>query len=80
MRPFLGPLDPAALTYRWTHPDPRMDELHRTVSALVAEGATFQQVRARAAAAAGVPTRESGVRRPAPERPIPARLTEPWFC
>jgi radical SAM superfamily enzyme YgiQ (UPF0313 family) len=80
MRPFLGPLDPAALTYRWTHPDPRMDELHRTVSALVAEGATFQQVCARAEQTAGFPARRSGVRRPAPERPIPARLTEPWFC
>jgi radical SAM superfamily enzyme YgiQ (UPF0313 family) len=89
MRPFLGPLDPAALTYRWTHPNPRMDELHRTVSALVADAArsgdnaaaTFQRVRLLAAEAAGLPVRTGGgVRRPPPERPIPARLTEPWFC
>ena len=33
--PFLGPLDPEALTYRWTHPDPRMDRLEVDVSALV---------------------------------------------
>ena len=25
--PFLGPLDEEALSYRWTHPDPRMDRL-----------------------------------------------------
>ncbi len=59
IQPFLGALDPAAFTYRWTHPDPRMDALHAEVSA--------QQ-------------RAGGVRRPPPERPIPARLTEPWFC
>lgn len=88
MRPFLGPLDPAAFTYRWTHPDPRMDALHRTVSAVVAQAAgsgenaaaTFQRVRVLAGEAAGVPVRPDGVRRPPPERPIPARLTEPWFC
>jgi radical SAM superfamily enzyme YgiQ (UPF0313 family) len=88
MRPWLGPLDPAAFTYRWTHPDPRMDTLHRAVSAVVAAAvrsgenaaATFQRVRVLAAKAAGVPVRPGGVPRPAPERPIPARLTEPWFC
>ncbi|MGH7531314.1 MAG: CUAEP/CCAEP-tail radical SAM (seleno)protein [Gemmatimonadales bacterium] len=88
IQPFLGPLDPAAFTYRWTHPDPRMDALQRTVSAVVAEAArsgepaavTFQRVRALATDAVGVPVRPGGVRRPPPERPIPARLTEPWFC
>lgn len=65
LRPFLGPLDAAAFTYRWTHPDPRMDALHRSVSAAVAEGARFTPAAAR---------------QPPPERPIPARLTEPWFC
>ena len=73
LRPFLGRLDPAAFTYRWTHPDPDMDALHRAVSAAVAEGAGFQQVRALAGQIAR--TWE-----PPPERPIPARLTEPWFC
>jgi radical SAM superfamily enzyme YgiQ (UPF0313 family) len=88
MRPWLGPLDSGAFTYRWTHPDPRMDALHRSVSAVVVEAvrsgekaaATFQRVRVLAAEAAGVPVRPGGVRRPPPERPIPARLTEPWFC
>lgn len=84
---FLGDLDPAAFSYRWTHPDGRMDALHGEVSALVAEAArssqdpavTFVRVRELAALHAGIPTR-AGVRAPSPERPIPARLTEPWFC
>ena len=29
--PFLGPLDAEALSYRWTHPDPRMDRLEAEV-------------------------------------------------
>src|SRR5207247_1856462 len=29
IRPFLGPLDVGAFTFRWTHPDPRMDALQR---------------------------------------------------
>lgn len=86
--PFLGPLDRARLSYRWTHPDSRMDELQREVSALVAErartgedaAATFHRLRARAAARAGNPLAGAAVRLPPPERPIPARLTEPWFC
>ncbi len=72
MQPFLGDLDPAGFTYRWQHPDPRMDELQREVSALVARGAQFGRVWS---LATGRPFRE-----PPPERPIPARLTEPWFC
>ncbi|HEU5262161.1 MAG TPA: CUAEP/CCAEP-tail radical SAM protein [Gemmatimonadales bacterium] len=88
IRPFLGPLDRAGLSYRWTHPDPRMDELQREVSGLVAErarmgedpAATFYHLRARAAAHAGNPLGVGAVRLPPPKRPIPARLTEPWFC
>jgi len=72
LQPFLGDLDPAGFTYRWRHPDPRMDELQREVSALVARGARFGGIWS---LATGRPFRE-----PPPERPIPARLTEPWFC
>ncbi len=58
---FLEGLDPAAFTYRWTHPDPRMDQLQREVSALVEDAArfgedpavTFSRVRSVAAARAG---------------------------
>jgi radical SAM superfamily enzyme YgiQ (UPF0313 family) len=84
---FLGALEPAAFGYRWTHPDPRMDALHAEVTALVTaatkvgedRAATIARVHRRAARRAGRP-RVAGVRLPPPERPIPARLTEPWFC
>ncbi len=86
MRPFLGALDPAALTYTWTHPDPSMDALQRDVMAIVGratrEGldatSTFREIRAAACRAAGrsappVPTWTV-------PQPRPPRLTEPWFC
>jgi radical SAM superfamily enzyme YgiQ (UPF0313 family) len=91
IRPFLGPLDQAAFTYQWTHPDPRMDELHQAVTRLV-EGAakaeedaalTFQRVWALAYAARdGHPPAAVAchVSHMSPERSRPPRLTEPWFC
>jgi radical SAM superfamily enzyme YgiQ (UPF0313 family) len=79
MRPHLGALDPAAFTYTWTHPDPRMDRLHAMVRDVVESAAqggeetavTFERIRAIAFAAA--------VRPPARTTPSP-RLTESWFC
>ena len=63
--PFLGPLDAEALSYRWTHPDPRMDRLEAEVAALVEAAAqdgeppaaTFRRIHRLAATAAGSPTR-----------------------
>src|SRR6185369_12165886 len=60
-RPHLGALEPAKLSYAWTHPDARMDRLARDVFAAVEKGATFAEVRALAEAAA---------QRPAPVEPI----------
>jgi radical SAM superfamily enzyme YgiQ (UPF0313 family) len=88
VQPFLGPMDQAAFSYRWTHPDQRMDELHRAVNIVVETAAktdadpalTFEQLRALAAA-----VRDG--REPAAvdshilaKRSRPPRLTEPWFC
>src|SRR5881296_3657555 len=39
LRPFLGELVANQFFHRWTHPDPRMEALHREVSAAVADGA-----------------------------------------
>jgi hypothetical protein len=86
MRPFLGALDPAAFTYTWTHPDPRVDALHIEVSGLVEAASrsgedpavTFGRVRLAADRAAGRPPRP--VSAPPPDRRRVARLTEPWFC
>ncbi|MSP61272.1 MAG: radical SAM protein [Myxococcales bacterium] len=88
MRPHLGVLDEAALTWRWTHPDPRMDALQRAVHATVADAAlakedprtTFAAIARLAARAAGrsdAPPLETET--PRPRRRVP-RLTEPWFC
>lgn len=82
---WLGVLDPAAFTYRWQHPDPRLDTLQTQVAARVAEGessgeapaTTHAAVRALAYAIAGRP--EPVVERAAVRRP-PPRLTENWFC
>jgi hypothetical protein len=88
IQPYLDSLDQAAFTYRWTHRDPRMDDLQRAVSAVVEEAAradedpaiTFERVRALAYTAHGE-RRLARVFAPlSSERSRPPRLTEPWFC
>jgi len=86
LRPFLGDLVKDQFHHAWTHPDPRMEALHREVSAAVARAAdgredgavTFQRVRELADRAAGVASRTFAT--PARDRKRPPRLTEPWFC
>lgn len=80
-----GELDAANFTWRWDHPDPRMDMLQREV-AFIAEDAdpdsdpwsVFDAIEYAAFAAAG---RTAPVHpRPAFVPPPPPRLTEHWFC
>jgi radical SAM superfamily enzyme YgiQ (UPF0313 family) len=79
-------IDPAALTWRWRHPDPRMDALQRRVAAEVEAGAgarldpleTIARVKALALAAAGLA--HGHVRVLAPDQRRVPRLTESWFC
>jgi radical SAM superfamily enzyme YgiQ (UPF0313 family) len=86
-REWLGPLDAAAFTYRWDHPDPRMDALYRLVRAAVERGqraglgadALFARVRALAHQAAGRPAPPAATPVAARRRPLP-HLTESWFC
>lgn len=82
---WLGELDSEAFSYRWAHPDPRMDALHLRVAARVAEAqacgepfaVTFEAVRRLAYLTAGqTPPADD----PPPQRPPPPRLTEDWFC
>jgi radical SAM superfamily enzyme YgiQ (UPF0313 family) len=84
MKPYLGPLDQASFSYRWTHPDPRMDRLHQEVSALVEKDTSagedpaviFYRIRALAAG-----RRPADVSSPLPRDRVRApRLSEPWFC
>jgi radical SAM superfamily enzyme YgiQ (UPF0313 family) len=84
MKPHLGPLDQASFSYRWTHPDPGMDRLHKEVSALVEQdtqagvdpAATFCRIRALAEG-----RQPADVMSPLPrDRCRAPRLSEPWFC
>jgi radical SAM superfamily enzyme YgiQ (UPF0313 family) len=83
---WLGDLDPAGFTYRWRHPDPRMDALYDQVAERVAAAdaagepaaMTHAAVRALAHAAAGRPVPPPG--ETAAQRRPPPRLTENWFC
>ncbi len=80
----LGPLDAAAYTYAWDHPDERMDQLQREVAALVEGGArlgeqpvdTFYQIKERACALLG----RGFAARSYVVGAAPPRLTESWFC
>lgn len=79
-------LDPAALTWRWRHPDPRMDRLQARVAAEVEAAATAHEeplatiarVKVLALAEAGLP--HGHVRTLAPDQRRVPRLTESWFC
>jgi radical SAM superfamily enzyme YgiQ (UPF0313 family) len=86
---FLGPLNQAGFQYEWTHPDPRMDKLHREVSAAVESAAsagedpvaTFVRLRAIAYRFADrQPPAPTVSRTQSRNRHRPPRLTEPWFC
>ena len=77
-------LDEASFSYTWVHPDARMDELHKTVNALVENDArasvdalkTFYRIWRLAADMRGQspPIEKKEAHLPAP------RLTEAWFC
>lgn len=84
----LGELDAPNFTYRWDHPDPRMDALQRAVAARVEADAqaevaprtTFRRVRELVQAARdGRPPRAIEAVPGDAARPVP-RLTESWFC
>jgi len=83
MRVHVGAFDPHTLTYRWSHPDPRVDDLHREISAIVGSQlaadrrATFDAVNALARDRAGLPASDS---KPARDRATVPYLDEPWYC
>jgi radical SAM superfamily enzyme YgiQ (UPF0313 family) len=81
---WLGPLDGANFTYRWSHPDPRMDRLQQEVAALVEMAGdadvyhTFRAVEKLASDLAGEPA-PGWIPPLLPDLP-PPRLSEDWFC
>jgi radical SAM superfamily enzyme YgiQ (UPF0313 family) len=88
IRPFLAELDREAFSYVWRHPDLRMERLHATVSGIVhaarhrgeAAAETFRKVRAAAHEAREGRAPAEAAATHAERRPVPPRLTEPWFC
>jgi hypothetical protein len=83
MRPHLGGFDASTLTYRWTHPDPRVDDLQRRVASIVGARLTanrrtvFDEIAALAHECAG---RDAPSPRPVRDRATVPYLNEPWYC
>jgi len=84
----VGPFDPALLTYRWRHPDPRVDELQRAVQRAVAAREAQQQTRREIFTEIWTLAHQAAGRRPRwlpdtsemlPRAAIPF-LNEPWYC
>jgi radical SAM superfamily enzyme YgiQ (UPF0313 family) len=86
-RDVFGELDRAALSYEWTHSEPRVDRLQREIAVIAADAAdtkldptiVFARIRELVHAASGrhavqtvASTRRHG--------PPPPRLSESWFC
>ena len=83
MAPFIGGFDEKTLTYRWTHPDARVDALQREVGAIVGarlnagRADVFAEISKLAHDRAGQPIADS---RPARDRATVPYLNEPWYC
>jgi hypothetical protein len=82
LRSHLDDFDPATLAYPWRHADPRVDVLHRDVTALVGTQQTadrrssFDEIRALAHQRAGL-ARPDPVGATSGAAPF---MSEPWYC
>ena len=87
-KPWLGELDAAAYTYRWRHPDPRMDALCQEVTELIEQAQaarqnpvmTFFQIKALALKACGQEICVSDEIEHYGQQKVLPHLTESWFC
>ena len=81
----VGPFDPATLTFPWHHPDPRVDDLQRSVMARAgvrmtqSRRAFFEQVRALALFKSIDHEITRSTDAPVPRTSVPY-LNEPWYC
>jgi hypothetical protein len=82
--PHRGELDEAAFTYRWIHPDPRMDQLHKDTMQLVEKDTLDEEDPAvtffRLVELAHGRDPEAATCSLSPDRIRVPRLTESWFC
>lgn len=85
---WLGTLDPTSFSYRWQHPDPRMDLLQRQIAQCVEKAEcgcidpikTFFQVKALALQLRGQSfSVRHAMRQYGKSKTVP-HLTESWFC
>jgi radical SAM superfamily enzyme YgiQ (UPF0313 family) len=83
MRRHVGAFDAKTLTYRWSHPDPRVDALHGEVEALVGSRLTADR-RATLDAISRLAHERAGaaqpISKPARDRTTVPFLNEPWYC
>lgn len=85
---WLDELDAEAYTYRWHHPDPRMDRLQQQVASIVAAAEqrksdtveTFFQIKAAALASQGQDFSVTTAIEHYGTRKILPHLSESWFC
>ena len=88
IQPYLGRFVPEQFSYQWSHPDPRMDELHKEVSELVEVAAAedddplriYARIRELACAVREGRPPDWTLAVPPASVSSPTRLTEPWFC
>lgn len=85
---WLGELDATAYTYRWQHPDPRMEMLQHAVSELVERAQTerqdpletFFQIKTLALQTCGQLVSADDARAQYGQRKVLPHLSESWFC
>ena len=76
----LGPFDPAALSYRWAHPDPGMDALCRDLQPLIKRAEGHRASRAEIFAAIWSRAHAGGAAPGLLDRATIPYLNEPWYC
>jgi len=84
----MGDFDEAALSYRWTHPDPRVDQLQRDLESAIARAVTakedrrsiFRRVWERLHEAVAVQAPHVPDVSPGRARVTIPYMTEPWYC
>ena len=85
VRDLVGPFDPLALAYPWTHPDPKVDALQKKVAALAGRTAvsrleTFDAIRSALADVEGMERKSSSPPGAQSRPPRVPYLNEPWYC